>query len=188
MRRIPLILALAIVPIAYLSAAGTVLEASGLVELRTASGWIVLEAGDEVAVDATVATGFRSRAILRVGSSVVTVGPLSQVILNEVSVTRDEEDVSLQLPFGEIRAEVKRGSTGTDRPVNFEVLSPVSTAAVKGTVFTYDGVVLNVDEGRVDLSNAYGQWHSVGAGQESRAYRWGIESVEGTALENARGE
>ena len=165
---------------------GTVLEADGLVEVRLDGRWEAISTGASLPTTATVATGFRSRAVIELGSSVITIGPLSQVSLGDVAVGEREESVTLEMPFGEIRAEVKRARRASpERSVDFRVLSPVSTAAVRGTVFTYDGVELDVAEGRVDLMNGYGQWHSVGAGQESRAYRWEIDSVETTAREAA---
>lgn len=165
---------------------GTVLEADGLVEVHLDERWDAVSTGASIPATAIVATGFRSRAVVELGSSVITIGPLSQVSLADVAIGEREELVTLEMPFGEIRAEVKRARRASpERSVEFRVLSPVSTAAVRGTVFTYDGVELDVAEGRVDLMNGYGQWHSVGAGQESRAYRWEIDSVETTAREAA---
>jgi hypothetical protein len=165
---------------------GTVLEADGLVEVHLDERWDSVSTGANIPATAIVATGFRSRAVIELGNSVITIGPLSQVSLADAAIGEREELVTLEMPFGEIRAEVKRARRASpERSVEFRVLSPVSTAAVRGTVFTYDGVELDVAEGRVDLMNGYGQWHSVGAGQESRAYRWEIDSVETTAREAA---
>lgn len=189
MKKVGALVLLLTLPAALALAVATVVEADGLVEARVGGEWIALGAGDELPTDATIATGFRSRAVVRVGSSTITVEPLSQVSLASVSIEESNEQVNLDLPFGEIRAEVKRDvSRDALRGVEFRVLSPLSTAAVRGTVFTYDGVELDVAEGRVELLNAYGQWHSVAAGQQSRAYRWSIASVETTALEASRGE
>lgn len=189
MKKISAVVLLLTIPVAFTLAVATVVEVDGLVEVRVDGGWQTLGVGDELPADATIATGFRSRAIVRVGSSTITVEPLSQVSLASVSIGETREQVDLDLPFGEIRAEVKRDVTRDAlRGVEFRVMSPLSTAAVRGTVFTYDGVELGVAEGRVELLNAYGQWHSVAAGQRSRAYRWGIASVETTAREAARGE
>lgn len=179
-------LVLAIIPVALSFAIGTVVEMEGRVEARTGMSWITVGVGDSVPVDAMIATGFRSRAVVQIGSSMVTVGPLSQVELASVSIGGGREEVALGLPFGEIRAEVRKSTTGGSLPeVDFRVFSPVSTAAVRGTVFTYDGVALDVSEGAVDLSNGFGQWHSVREGQSSRAYRWGLTSVESTLNEDA---
>ena len=164
----------------------SVLNTTGLVEVQTAGGWEIVQAGDELARNAVIATGFRSSAVLQIGSSRVTVEPLSELTIAELASSGGNESVALSLPFGRIRAEVNKESNVS--AIDFRVTSPVSTAAVRGTTFDYDGVALNVLDGRVALSNAYGQWHSVAAGQESRAYRWTISSVEAVAAEQAAGE
>lgn len=179
---IVMIAAVAALAVAQIS----VVDTTGLVEVQTATGWEAVEAGDELARSAVIATGFRSTAILQIGSSRVTVEPLSELTIAELTTNGTSERVALSLPFGRISAEVNKESNVS--AIDFQVRSPVSTAAVRGTIFDYDGVALNVLDGRVALSNAYGQWHSVAAGQESRAYRWSIASVETVAAEQAAGE
>ena len=183
-RSVAFILLIAAVAVAA-SAQISVLETSGVVEVRSAGSWQPVTPGDIISRDSVIATGFRSTAVLQIGASRVTVEPLTELTVSELSTSGATEQVGLSLPFGRIRAEVNTESSV--QAINFQVRSPVSTAAVRGTTFTYDGVELNVLEGRVALSNAYGQWHSVAAGQESRAYRWSISSVETVAAEEAAG-
>ncbi len=174
-----LILAVLLLSALSLFAIGTVVDATGRVEVEINGVWRPLLVGDTVALDAVIATGFSSTARVRIGSSLIDVAPLSQVELSSLSLGAGREEIALGLPFGEIRAEVRKTpQAGTLPFVDFRVLSPVSTAAVRGTTFVYDGVTLSVTEGEVDLSNAFGQWHSVREGQTSEAYRWGISSVE----------
>ncbi|MFP4378039.1 MAG: FecR domain-containing protein [Spirochaetales bacterium] len=165
----------------------TVVEADGVVEAKINGTWQGVAAGDQLSGNTIIATGFRSQAILEIGSSRVTVEPLSEVQVSELAVGDNTERANLALPFGRIRAEVNKDPNVT-RSLDFRIQSPVSTAAVRGTTFVYDGVELVVVDGRVDLANAYGQWHSVAEGQVSRAYRWDISSVETVAGEAARGE
>ena len=182
-----IIAVLLLVPAALTFAIGIVVETTGRVEVQVAGQWRPLLVGETVAETSVIATGFSSSARVRIGSSLVTVSPLSHVELSSLSVSSGREEVALALPFGEIRAEVRKTPQDGALPsVDFRVLSPVSTAAVRGTTFTYDGVSLAVTEGEVDLSNGFGQWHSVREGQTSEAYRWGISSVERQQLENAR--
>jgi hypothetical protein len=165
----------------------TVIEVDGVVEAKSNGSWQAVAAGDELDGGSVIATGFRSQAVLEIGSSRVTVEPLSEVRVSDLTVEGDTEQTSLSLPFGRIRAEVNKNSEAA-RSLDFRVQSPVSTAAVRGTTFVYDGIELVVIDGRVDLANAYGQWHSVAEGQVSRAYRWDISSVEKVAGEASRGE
>ncbi len=70
----------------------------------------------------------------------------------------------LYLRVGRVRAEVK-GAEGLLQ--DFKVRSPISTAAVRGTAFDFDGVNTNVDNGVVNLSNNQsGQSTNLGAGEQ----------------------
>jgi hypothetical protein len=51
---------------------------------------------------------------------------------------------------------------------DFTVRSSASTAAVRGTVFTFDGKKIEVKEGRVSLSNNLGWARNYSAGQQGR--------------------
>ena len=87
------------------------------------------------------------------------------------------------MPFGKVNARVR---SADDRRSDFRVVSPVSTASVRGTDFVYDGISLQVTEGDVAIENLIGQTHSVRAGQESRAYAHEpIVSVETYLAEEA---
>ena len=68
----------------------------------------------------------------------------------------------LFLRVGRVKAEVRQRE-GLQQ--DFRLSSPVSTAAVRGTSFEYDGVNLQVLEGLVAIANAYGQSIAVSGGQ-----------------------
>jgi hypothetical protein len=124
----------------------------------------------------SVSTGFNASAVLAVGSSRVTVDPISFLELSELSETETTDSATLDLSFGRVRSRVR---SAEQRRTDFEVRSPVSTATVKGTDYVYDGSLLTVFEGDVSLQNSIGQSHSVRAGQRSRAYGYEtIQSVE----------
>jgi hypothetical protein len=96
-------------------------------------------------------------------------------------VAPSEERAALSMPYGRINATVRRADNGG---MDFRVFTPISTAAVRGTEFGYDGFTLSVTEGDVAFTNRIGQAHSVREGQLSRT--WGvapIESVEQTLQE-----
>ena len=66
--------------------------------------------------------------------------------------------------MGRVRANVR---TAEGRSADFEVRTPLSTAAVRGTQFEYDGWSLSVSEGVVEFANLLGQTRTVGAGEIS---------------------
>jgi hypothetical protein len=70
----------------------------------------------------------------------------------------------LNLNVGRMSARV-RSSDG--RTQDFQVRSPVSTAAVRGTDFEFDGAELIVQEGEVAFMNNYGQQRRVRGGEKS---------------------
>jgi hypothetical protein len=147
------------------------------------SQWQRATEGTELTSGDAIATGFRGHAVIAVGSSEVEISPLSQLSFSELLERGDAVSTEVSLPFGRVRAQVRSPS---NREVDFRVVSPVSTASVKGTDFIYDGISLSVREGDVAIENLIGQTHSVRAGLESRAYgREPIVSVETYLAEEA---
>lgn len=146
-------------------------------------GWERAEEGMVLGAGDLVATGFRGRAVITIGRSEVDVSPLSQVSIAELAEREDVDQARLSMPFGKVNARVR---SAEDRRSDFRVVSPVSTASVRGTDFAYDGISLQVTEGDVAIENLIGQTHSVRAGQESRAYAHEpIVSVETYLAEEA---
>ena len=154
---------LLVLPLAAQSSA-SVTKVSGKVEIQTPGGsWSAVNSGDEIALGTTISTGFRSTAVLQVGSAVLEVKQLTRMRLDELIEREGVVKTELFLRVGRVSAEVKQRQ-GLQQ--DFRLRSPVSTAAVRGTSFEYDGVNLQVLEGLVALANAYGQSIAVGAGQE----------------------
>lgn len=145
-----------------------IISVDGTVRVSTARGsWQQAEAGAVLGTGDVVATGFRGRAVIEIGRSQVNVSPLSQVSIAELAERNDVDEARLSMPFGKVDARVR---SADNRRTDFRVISPVSTASVRGTDFIYDGISLQVSEGDVAIENLIGQTHSVRAGQESRAY------------------
>lgn len=127
---------------------GIILELSGEVELKPAgaSAFVRASVGDIVASNTIVSTGFRSTAIISVGSSLITVRPITRLSLAELRSTGNTENVNLNLDTGRIRVNVDPPAGSR---TNFMVQSPNATASVRGTTFEFDTVNLSVEEGRV---------------------------------------
>ncbi|MDR0450167.1 MAG: FecR domain-containing protein [Treponema sp.] len=128
-------------------------ELSGRVEVMTPGSavWVPAEAGMAIEQAALVSTGFRSTATLALGNSTITVQPLTRLSLEEIIELQGNEQVSVYLRTGKVRAEVRPPVAGK---IDFTVRSPVVTASVRGTVFDFDTVNLNVTEGRVEFAAA----------------------------------
>lgn len=181
------IVALLLIAVALPAIAATearIVSVDGTVRVSDSGGaWQQVEAGVTLEPGDLIATGFRGQAVISIGRSEVDVEPLSQVSIAELTERETVDRTRLSMPFGTVRARV-RSTEG--RGSDFSVISPVSTASVRGTDFVYDGISLRVTKGDVAIENLVGQTHSVRAGQESRAYaNEPIVSVEAYLEEDA---
>jgi len=141
-------------------------EFTGTVELKrsNSAAWIPAKPGDTVSKSTIVSTGFRSIAVLTVGSSTLTVHPLTRLSLEEIINQNKNETVNIKLNTGKVRVEVNPPS-GTKTSLN--VQSPSSTASVRGTSFEMDSNSLQVHTGAVAYSGAGGKPVTVSAGKKS---------------------
>jgi len=153
---------------------GTIRKMLGDVELRHAgaAGFVPASAGSQVAQDTIVSTGFRSTAIIEIGSSTLTVRPLTRLSLAEISTAVGTENLSLNLQAGRVRVDVSPPAGTT---ASFSVQSPEATASVRGTSFEFDMRSVTVLEGSVDFRGGSGAPVTVQAGGES------VVGVGGTA-------
>lgn len=152
-------------PLAIYSQEVVVEELRGKVEYRLGSAsWRALAVGDRIPVGSDISTGFRSRAVLNLGESTLEVKQLTRMSIEDLVEKEGTVKTELFLRVGRVRADVKRRE-GLQQ--EFRLRSPVSTAAVRGTSFGFDGLNLDVDEGRVLVRNRFQQSSSVGAGQQS---------------------
>ncbi len=83
-------------------------ELSGTVELKQAgqTDFVPAKVGDEVAQSTIVSTGFRSTALIEVGSSVITVRPLTRLSLAEIASAPGTETINVNLQIGRVKVDV----------------------------------------------------------------------------------
>jgi len=145
---------------------GVIKELTGEVEVKpaSASAFSAAVAGQEIALNTVVSTGFRSTAIIAVGSSLITVRPLTLLSLAEIQSSANEESVNVNMQTGRVKIDVKPAA-GTK--ANLKIQSPSATASVRGTSFEFDTVNLNVIEGRVVFAGNNGLAAIVDAGGAS---------------------
>jgi hypothetical protein len=140
-------------------------QMTGKVELQAApqQAWVPAKIGIAVPLGTTISTGFNSTAVLDLGASVVQVNPLTRTRIDELVQKQGVVRTDLFLRVGKVKAEVKSVQGLTQ---DFKVKSPVSTAAVRGTGFEYDGYELYVFEGLVTFSNLIGQSATYAPGEQ----------------------
>jgi hypothetical protein len=154
-----------------LASIGTVLFAqqavlkdfTGKVEIKApGADWVPAAIGQQLEKATVISTGFKGGATIGIGNSVLSVGALTRLTLQEIQAGQNEQ-VSLGLQTGRIRAEVNPPAGGK---TDFTVRSPSATASVRGTSFEFDGKQLTVDQGRVQLTGGDGTRVFVGQGHQ----------------------
>lgn len=133
-----------------------VVSTSGKAEVQNGSSWVALKEGDMLNSGSVIQTGFKSELVLKIKESTVTVAPLSRLTLQTLiereglSGAQGKDETAIFLDTGALKSNVQKSS---DRRVGFTVRSPVATASVRGTEFSfstrYKGCSLTTTEGRV---------------------------------------
>ena len=146
---------------------GTIRELNGTVELKAAgaSVFTVAKAGDTVRQDTVISTGFKSTALVEVGSALITVRPLTRLTLTEIRASSGAETINVNLQAGRVRVDVNPpAGTRASMAVN----SPSATASVRGTSFEFDTRNLRVHSGEVGFQGNRGRMMVVNAGSASK--------------------
>ena len=130
-------------------------ELTGTVEIKKAgsAAWENAVRGQVIIPDTVISTGFKSTALISIGSSVLTVRPLTRLSLTELRASRETETINVNLQTGRLKVDVK-SPTGTR--ADFKVQTPSATASVRGTVFEAGIFSLWVIEGSVEYSGTSG--------------------------------
>jgi hypothetical protein len=159
-----LVLILCALP-AFAQTEAVLVSVDGKVETRAEGGsWQQASEGDTIARGTTVSTGFDASAAIELGQSVLKVDPLTRLTLEELVQQADTVTTRVFMGVGEVEAEVQSAEGLSN---DFEVRSTQATAAVRGTVFQFNGRSISVSEGQVALSNQVGLGTVVSQGQQS---------------------
>jgi len=145
---------------------GVLREITGNVEIKAAgsSSFTAARTGAVIARDTIVSTGFNSTAVIEIGSSLITVRPLTRLSLSEIQSSSNTENVNVSLQTGRVRVDVNPPA-GTR--TNLTVQSTVASASVRGTSFEFDTYNLSVNEGRVSFGGNNGPSVMVNAGNNT---------------------
>ena len=166
MKRVILAFVLILAGVSAFAQNGVLKELSGTVELKTAgsAAFAAAKAGDIVNQDTVVSTGFKSTALIEVGSTVITVRPLTRLTLTEIHASSGSESLNVNLQSGRIRVDV---NPPAGAKASMAVSSPSATASVRGTSFEFDTRNLHVNSGNVVFKGTRGQGTLITAGFNS---------------------
>lgn len=143
----------------------TVVEIAGKVEYQLpGKDWKPAKKGDVLPKGTVVSTGFKSSAVIKIGTSTVTVKPVTRMALEDIVKGDSGTQTQLFLQTGRVKADVP---PQTGQTTEFRVKSPTATASVRGTGFEFDGVNLLVEHGVVQLKTPSGMVRYVGRGEFS---------------------
>ncbi len=117
------------------AADATVTFVSGKVEVQRGGKWVALQKGDTVSKSETISTGFQSEAKIKIMESVMYLGPVTRITLEELSSTEQKDNVNVYLKTGTARSQVKHID---NKRVNYQVHTAVAVASCRGTGFIID--------------------------------------------------
>lgn len=124
----------------------------GKVEVSRNGGWIPLKTGDTVAEDETISTGFQSEVRIKYNDSVMLMGALTRVTLEQMNSSGKKDNVNIYLSTGAVRSKI---TPTKDKKVNYTVRNPVAVASVRGTDYiTTAGGTVKCLEGAVAVYSA----------------------------------
>ena len=111
-----------------------VMAVVGKAEIQQGSEWVALNVGDSVPKGAIISTGFKSELLIKVNASNIKMGPLTRMTVEQLAQSNSTNKTALFVDSGKVNVEVNK--TGNRRE-DFKVSSPVATASVRGTSFTF---------------------------------------------------
>lgn len=138
MRRIKTLLAVTVLLVlgaSAFAADATVTFVSGKVEVQRDGKWVPLQKGDTVSKKETISTGFQSEAKIKIIDSVMYLGPVTRITLEELSSTGKQDNVNVYLKTGTARSQVKHVD---NKRVNYQVHTAVAVASCRGTDWILD--------------------------------------------------
>lgn len=117
------------------AAEATVTYVSGKVEVQRGDKWVPLQKGDTLAKSDMVSTGFQSEAKIKLYESVLYLGPVTRVSLEELSSSGNQDNVSVYLKTGSARSQVKHVD---EKRVKYQVHTAIAVASCRGTDWILD--------------------------------------------------
>ena len=95
------------------------------------TSWTPLSVGAKIGQGATIQTAFKSALKLKFKGSVVDLGPMTRVKLDELSESPAKDNAVVSMKIGTLTSNVKKLE---DRRAGFTIKGPAATASVRGTI------------------------------------------------------
>lgn len=132
------------------SADAEITYVKGKVEVQRGSEWIPLKPGDKVAQSEMISTGFQSEAKVKLIDSIMCLGPVTRITLEELSAGKSQDNVNVYLKTGSVRSQVNHTAS---KRVNYQVHTAIAVASARGTDYTvFDSNETLVTEGIVAVA------------------------------------
>ena len=191
MRKIKACLAAAIFVVfgaSAFAADATVTYVSGKVEVQRGGKWVALQKGDSVSKSETISTGFQSEAKIKIMDSVMYLGPVTRITLEELSSSGKQDNVNVYLKTGSARSQVKHVD---NKRVNYQVHTAVAVASCRGTdwimddsnnVTCFDGMVAVAPY--IEDSDSYGSAGAKKSDAEGEETEGEVEETEEAAADD----
>jgi len=182
MKKIFLMFCIVLVCAAAFAQNGVIRELSGTVELKNSgsSSYVPAKAGDKLSLDTVISTGFKSTALVSLGSALITVRPLTRLTLTEIQASSGTETINVNLQAGRVRVDV---SPPAGTRTTMSVSSPMATASVRGTSLDFDTRNLKVNHGQVNFKGKKGHARLVNGGSSSKVTEDG-KAVDPVQMKN----
>jgi len=155
MKKTVLVLLMIFAALSVFAQNGVLRELSGTVELKLAgsSSFTAASVGDQISQDTIISTGFKSTALVEIGSTLIAVRPLTRLTLTEIRSSTGAETLNVNLAAGRVKVDVNPPA-GTRASTS--VTSPSATASVRGTSLLMDLLNCRTLEGTVDYKQLQG--------------------------------
>lgn len=95
------------------------------------TSWTPIAQGTKISQGATIQTAFKSALKLKFKGSVVDLGPMTRVKLDELSESPAKDNAVVSMKIGTLTSNVKKVE---DRRAGFTIKGPAATASVRGTI------------------------------------------------------
>lgn len=127
---------LALIPLSWAADPLMLVEIRGEVQVlkKGAARWISAEEKMPLEMGDKVKTGKKSRVNIEMGMGTVTLYGKTEFAVKEYSLNELQLNTSLQLTLGKLKAKVNKDRMKEDP--RFEITTPTSVAAVRGTTFS----------------------------------------------------
>ena len=143
---------------APLGAEVTVVSVTGSVNVKTDKQWSPLQKGMRLSEGTKISTGVKSTAEINMDGHVVTIKPMSMVMVQENKLDGGVSTNRIGLRRGTVRAAINKESRVK---TVFRISTPVATSSVRGTIEEISqgpqfGMGGNADAGHLEMENRKG--------------------------------